>query len=333
MNFIPSYIDRFNSGEFKERLFIAETILESCTSCPRNCNVDRTSGEPGICRSGNLPIVSSYTPHFGEEPVLSGTRGAGNIFFGNCNLRCVYCQNYLISQNYITEIQNEVSYERLAEIMIELQNRNCHNIGLVSPTHFTPSILKSIYLAVEKGLNLPIIYNSNGYDSVEMLELYEGIIDIYLPDFKYGDNSAGKTYSKVSDYYDKAGSAVKEMYRQVGSELVYKDGVVARGLIIRHLVLPNSLAETENVFRFIAEELDTNVHISLMAQYYPANKADKYPLLSRSLSYSEYARATELLDKYELRNGWIQEMESKEFYRPFFEETRKDPFRNNMVSR
>ena len=309
---------------------VAEKILQSCTSCPRNCNVDRTAGEIGICQSGALPVVSSYTPHFGEEPVLSGIRGAGNIFFGNCNLRCVFCQNYIISQNYKVERKNEVSHERLADIMIELQNRDCHNIGLVSPTHFTVPILKSIYIAVEKGLNLPIIYNTNGYDSVDMLKLFDGVIDIYLPDFKYGENSVGKTYSKVSDYFDMVKPAIKEMYRQVGSELIYENGVVVRGLIIRHLVLPNSLAETENVFRFIAEELDPKVHISLMAQYYPANKADKYPLISRNISYSEYIRAIELLDKFDLENGWIQEIESKETYRPFFEETREDPFKNNI---
>ena len=332
MNFIPSYIGTYNSGDFWRRVETAHNILQSCTSCPRNCNVDRTSGEEfGICQSGDLPVVSSYTPHFGEEPVLSGTKGAGNIFFGNCNLRCVFCQNHVISQNYKVEQRNEVSNERLAEIMIELQNRKCHNIGLVSPTHFSASILKSVYLAVEKGLMLPIIFNTNGYDTVEMLKLYEGIIDIYLPDFKYGDNFAGKTYSKVSDYFEKAKAAIKEMYEQVGSELVYEDGVVVRGLIIRHLILPNGLAETDNIFKFIAEELDQKVHISLMAQYFPANKTEKYPLINRSISYSEYSRAVDLLDKYGLENGWIQELESGESYRPFFEETRKDPFRNNML--
>lgn len=331
MKFTPSYLNIFNSGEFEKRLASADNILASCTSCPRNCNTDRTNGEYGICQSGDLPIVSSYTPHLGEEPVLSGTRGAGNIFFGNCNLRCVYCQNYVISQNYKAERKNEVSHERLAGIMMELQYRNCHNIGLVSPTHFAAPILRSIYLAVQKGLNLPIIYNTNGYDSVEMLRLYDGIIDIYLPDFKYGNNSAGKTYSKISDYCDSAKKAIKEMYRQVGSELIYEDGVVVRGLIIRHLVLPNGLAETENIFRFIADELDTRVHMSLMAQYYPANKAEQYPLLTRNISQSEYVRTIELLEKYGLENGWVQETESNEFYRPFFDETRKDPFRNNIV--
>ena len=328
---IPSYVKLINSGAFKERLFKAESILQSCTSCPRNCNVDRTSGEYGICQSGDLPIVSSYTPHFGEEPVLSGSRGAGNIFFGNCNLRCVFCQNYVISQNYKVERKNEVSSERLADIMLELQGKDCHNIGLVSPTHFSASILQSIYLAAVRGLRLPIIYNTNGYDSVEMLKLYDDVIDIYLPDFKWGENSVGKTYSRVSDYFDAVKPAIEEMYRQVGSELVYKDGIVTRGLIIRHLVMPNGLAETENVFRFIAD-LDPKIHISLMAQYYPSNKAEKYPLISRNISSSEYYRAIELLDKFGLENGWVQETESKESYRPFFEQTREDPFKNNLVS-
>jgi putative pyruvate formate lyase activating enzyme len=328
---IPSYVELINSGAFKERLSKAESILQSCTSCPRNCNVDRTSGEYGICQSGDLPVVSSYTPHFGEEPVLSGSRGAGNIFFGNCNLRCVFCQNYVISQNYKVERKNEVSSERLADIMLELQGKGCHNIGLVSPTHFSASILQAIYLAAVRGLRLPIIYNTNGYDSVEMLKLYDDVIDIYLPDFKWGENSVGKTYSRVSDYFDAVKPAVEEMYRQVGSELVYEDGIVTRGLVVRHLVMPNGLAETESVFRFIAD-LDPKIHISLMAQYYPSNKAERYPLISRNISSSEYYRAIELLDKFGLENGWVQETESKESYRPFFEETREDPFKNNLVS-
>ncbi len=186
MTFVSSYIQTIENGDFEDRIARAEKILQSCTSCPRNCNIDRTNGEYGICQSGSLPVVSSYTPHFGEEPVLSGSRGAGNIFFGNCNLRCVFCQNYVISQNYKVERKNEVSNERLADIMVELQGKDCHNIGLVSPTHFSASILRSIYLAAIKGLRLPIIYNTNGYDSVEMLKLYDGVIDIYLPDFKWG---------------------------------------------------------------------------------------------------------------------------------------------------
>jgi putative pyruvate formate lyase activating enzyme len=278
-----------------------------------------------------LPIVSSYTPHFGEEPVLSGTRGAGNIFFGNCNLRCDYCQNFVISQNPKAEIMNEVSNERLADIMIELQNKNCHNIGLVSPTHFAVPILKSIKLAAEKGLNLPIIYNTNGYDSIEVLKLYKDVIDIYLPDFKYGDNVNGRRYSKVDDYFDKCKLALKEMYEQVGSELVYENGVVVRGLIIRHLVLPNGLAETEEVFNFISRELSPEIHLSVMAQYYPTNRAEKNILLNRNITHTEYFRVAELLDKYGLHNGWMQEMESNDFYRPDFIEDREDPFGNQKL--
>jgi len=330
MGFTPSY-KKISEEEFAKRLIHAEEILKSCTSCPRNCLVDRTNGELGTCQSGDQPIVSSYTLHFGEEPVLSGKNGAGNIFFGNCNLRCDYCQNFEISQNPAEEKLNEVSVEKLAEIMLELQYKNCHNIGLVSPTHFAVPILKSIMIASESGLSIPIIYNSNGYDSVEVLKLYNDVIDIYLPDFKYGNNDYGRRYSKAPEYFNKAKHAIKEMYKQVGSELVYENEVVVRGLIIRHLVLPNDLAESEEVFKFIAE-LDPKIHISLMAQYYPTNRTEKNILLNRTIRHSEFTRVTELLDKYGLENGWIQEMESHEFYRPNFDNDREDPFGNKIFS-
>ena len=323
MKFIPSY-KNISLEEFDKREKLADSILRSCTCCPRNCKIDRANGELGICASGILPIVSSYTPHFGEEPILSGTKGAGNIFFGNCNLNCVYCQNFSISQKPKIEKKNEVSIERLAEIMLELQMKECHNIGLVSPTHYLIPILKSIKSAVKKGLNVPIIYNTNGYDSVEILKLYEGIVDIYLPDFKYGNNAEGKAYSKVDNYFDMAKEAVSEMYRQVGSEIIYENGIAVRGLIIRHLILPNGLAETDKVFEFLAN-LDPKIHISLMAQYYPANIANRYMLISRPVSNAEYARAIELLGKYGLENGWTQELESNYFYRPDFE-NRTAPF-------
>jgi putative pyruvate formate lyase activating enzyme len=280
MMFTPSYIKLYESGELKLRAEKALEILHSCNSCPHDCKVDRTSGELGTCASGWMPIVSSYTAHFGEEPVLSGSRGAGNIFFGNCNLKCVFCQNYEISQSYRTEKYNTVSHERLAEIMLELQRRRCHNIGLVSPTHFSASIIPAIYIAVQKGLNLPIIYNTNGYDSVEMLKLYDGIIDIYLPDLKYGNNAFAKTYSNIDNYFDKAKPALKEMHRQVGDELTFERNVVSRGMIIRHLVLPNDLADSESVLKFIAEELSPKIYISLMSQYNPVHKACKDVLLT-----------------------------------------------------
>ncbi len=328
MNFIPSYIELLHNGELYKRAEKAYANLHSCTSCPRDCNVDRINDEYGICTSGHLPIVSSYTPHFGEEPVLSGTKGVGNIFFGNCNLKCIYCQNFEISQNPKIEKQKEVSHNRLAEIMIELQNKNCHNIGLVSPTHFSATILKSIYLAAQLGLKLPIIYNTNGYDTVEMLKLYDGVVDIYLPDFKYGNSEYAKKYSLVDNYFEKTKEAIKEMYGQVGAELVYDGDVVVRGLIIRHLILPNDLSDTEKVFKFIAEELSPNVHISLMSQYYPTNKAYKDILIDRALRNSEYEKTLQLLEKYGLHNGWIQEMESAHNYKPHFNEDRLNPFKN-----
>lgn len=326
MYFEPSYIKLLKSGELRDRALTAREILRSCNCCPHDCKVDRYENENGICVSGALPIVSSYTPHFGEEPVLSGTRGAGNIFFGNCNLKCVYCQNHEISQNYRSEIYHQVSYERLANIMLELQGKDCHNIGLVSPSHFSASILQSIYIAAKKGLNLPIIYNTNAYDSVEMLKLYDGIADIYLPDIKYGNSEFGKIYSKVDNYFEYAKASTKEMYRQVGAELVYDGDVIVRGLIIRHLILPNNLSETENVFRFIAEELSTSVHISLMSQYSPAHKAHKDILINRRVREREYETAVNLLDKYELQNGWVQELESHEYYLPEFNKDRSNPF-------
>jgi putative pyruvate formate lyase activating enzyme len=326
LSYQASYIKLFENGSLLERVNSVLSVLERCTCCPRNCGVDRKNGEYGICQSLELPIVSSYTAHHGEEPVLSGTRGAGNIFFGNCNLRCMFCQNHEISQNWKVENNNQITYERLAAIMIDLQNRDCHNIGLVSPTHFSAQILKSIYMATQQGLHLPIIYNSNGYDSVEILKLYEDVVDIYLPDFKYGNDTYAKKYSRVDNYFECTGAAIKEMFNQVGDELVYEEGVVVRGLIIRHLVLPNGLAETEKVLKFIAEELSPKVHISLMSQYYPANKANTEPLLSRSLRISEYEKAIELMDKYGLHNGWIQEMESTDSYRPQFNQDRENPF-------
>lgn len=324
----PSYIRLINNGELKKRANFAHEILYSCNCCPHDCKVDRINGEPGTCFSGYLPIISSYSPHYGEEPVLSGIQGAGNIFFGNCNLKCVFCQNHEISQSYETEKYKTVSLERLAEIMLELQERGCHNIGLVSPAHFSAQILKAIQIASKNGLSLPIIYNTNGYDSVKMLKLYDGVIDIYLPDLKYGNNEYAKTYSKIDNYFDYAKLALKEMFRQVGDELIYEGNVVVRGMIIRHLVLPNDLAESERIFQFIAEELSPDVHISLMSQYNPMHKAKKYVLLNRKIRESEYEKVLDLMDKYGLKNGWIQDMDSNEYYLPEFNRDRTNPFNN-----
>lgn len=325
--FVPSYIKQYETGELKRRIEILDEMLSSCKICPLDCQIDRKQGEIGRCYSSYLPIVSSYCPHFGEEPPLVGTNGAGNIFFGNCNLRCVYCQNFQISQNHKNEIKNEVGFEQLAEIMIELQDKGCHNIGLVSPTHFVPQILKALYIAIGKGLRLPLIYNTNAYDSVDVLLLLDGIVDVYLPDLKYSYDSDGYNYSKVKEYPKFARLAVREMHRQMGSELVLDgDGLLKRGLVIRHLVLPNDIPGSEETLKWISEELGKDVALSLMSQYYPTNKAESSVLLNRHIRESEYERVIALLDKYGLENGWMQNFESRDYYKPDFTD-RIEPFK------
>jgi len=284
------------------------------------------------CASGLNPVVSSYTPHFGEEPCLSGTRGAGNIFFGNCNLRCVYCQNYQISQDYAAQRGNEVSVERLAEMMLELQARGCHNVGFVSPTHYAPQMAKAVLLAAERGLELPIVYNTNAYDSVQVLRLLDGIVDVYLPDFKYADDAAGSLYSKVPDYAERSREALMEMYRQKGSRLVFgEDGLLESGLLVRVLVLPNGVAGVSESLAWIAETLSPRVAVSLMAQYYPIHRAatnEKYALLSRSITSEEWEEALAALEANGMDQGFQQELTTaNRYYRPDFTD-REIPFRD-----
>lgn len=327
MDFVPSYLALHHSGELHRRVEKLEAMLASCTICPHDCGNNRLTDEIARCYSGYLPIVSSYTPHFGEEPALVGTHGVGNIFFGNCNLRCIYCQNYLISQNWKVEKQNEVSFERLAEMMLELQERGCHAIGFVSPTHFVPQIVRSLEIAASRGLHLPLIYNTNAYDSVEVLKLLDGIIDIYLPDLKYMEDAMGYEYSKVKEYPRHAGTAIKEMHRQVGSHLVMgEDGLVKRGLIIRHLVLPNDIAGSKEALRWVAQELGASTTMSVMAQYFPTHKAASTPLVDRKIRQSEYDRVLSALDALGMEQGWAQEFEASEYYRPEFED-RDRPFK------
>jgi putative pyruvate formate lyase activating enzyme len=324
--FQPSYLKLYELGELKERVEKLEAMLASCNICPRDCQVNRLNNEIAACYSGYKPIVSSYVPHFGEEPKLVGTHGVGNIFFGNCNLRCVYCQNYQISQNWKVERKNEITLERLAEMMTELQAKGCHEIGFVSPTHFVPQIVKAVYLAIPMGLHLPLIYNTNAYDSVEVLKLLDGIIDIYLPDLKYSEDEMGWEYSKIKEYVKYARAVLKEMYRQVGSELIIgEDGLVKRGLIIRHLVLPNDIAGSKESFKFIRNELSKDVTLSVMSQYYPTHKAKNLPLLDRKIRESEYDKVLYLLEKFELGEGWAQEFESANYYCPDFD-NRDTPF-------
>lgn len=328
----PSYLSLLPTGELYHRVETLEALLARCTVCPRDCRNNRLNNEIAACYSGRLPIVSSYTPHFGEEPPLRGTSGAGNIFFGNCNLRCVYCQNYQISQTHTEQIKNEVTHERLAEMMLELQARGCHNINFVSPTHFAPQMARAILIAAEQGLRLPIVYNTNAYDSVEVLRLLDGIVDVYLPDLKYAGDDEGFLYSKVRSYRDCARAAIAEMYRQTGDRLVYDaDGLLRRGLVIRLLVLPNDMGGIRESLEWIRAELSSRVTVSLMAQYYPTNVAgtnQRYVLLSRRITESEWLRAVAALDEFGFQEGWMQEYDGAAFYyRPDFSE-RETPFRD-----
>jgi putative pyruvate formate lyase activating enzyme len=326
------YLTLLAANKLHERVEALEAMLASCTVCPKLCGNDRLRDEIAACYSGRLPIVSSYTAHFGEEPCLSGTNGAGNIFFGNCNLRCVYCQNYQISQTWKTQKKNEVTHERLADMMLELQDRGCHNIGFVSPTHFAPQMARAILIAAERGLTLPIVYNTNAYDSVEVLRLLDGIVDVYLPDLKYADSDAGFQYSKVRDYTLHARTAIKEMHRQMGASLQFdENGLLRSGLMIRLLVLPNDIAGLEENLRWIRDELGPKTAISLMAQYYATNKVatdDRYILLSRRISEGEWFDAVSLLEELGMEEGFMQEYESASYYyRPNFDDAEK-PFKD-----
>jgi len=318
----PSYIDLLKDGELESRVERLMEMLRVCRICPRDCDVNRLNNDVAACYSGLLPIVSTYTPHFGEEPALVGSGGAGNVFLGLCNLRCVYCQNYQISQTFKAQRANEVSFERLAEIFLELQERGCHNINWVSPTHFAPQLAKSLLIAARRGLRLPIVYNTNAYDSVEALRLLDGIVDVYLPDLKYSDDESGREYSKVTEYVRHSRAAIKEMHRQMGSALEYdKSGLLRRGLIIRLLVLPNDIAGVGDSLRWIRAELSPKSAVSLMAQYFPTNKValERYPLISRKIRWSEWLTAIEQMESLGMDEGWRQDFDSAaEYYRPDF---------------
>ena len=328
----PSYLALFRGGVLDQRVEALEALLERCTVCPKDCLNNRLNNEIAACYSGRLPIVSSYTPHFGEEPPLVGTKGAGNIFFGNCNLRCVYCQNYQISQTHKQQLKNEVTHERLAEMMLELQERGCHNINFVSPTHFAPQMARSILIAAQNGLRVPVVYNTNAYDSVEVLQLLDRVVDVYLPDLKYADDESGYLYSKVSGYKEFSRAALREMYRQTGDELVFDDdGLLKRGLVVRLLVLPNDIGRIAESIEWIRDELSPRVAISLMAQYYPTHQAEtnkRYMLLSRRIRESEWMKANTALEELGMTEGWVQEFDgSSYYYRPDFSDA-ETPFRD-----
>lgn len=289
-SFTPAYL-QLPPGELEKRAEKALNYLRSCVLCPRRCRVNRQEGALGVCRTGRWARVSSYGPHLGEEDVLRGWRGSGTIFFSRCNLRCQFCQNHEISQQ---DAGHEVSAAALAEIMLWLQEYGCHNINLVSPTHVVAQILEALVIAVRRGLRLPLVYNTGGYDSLLALRLLDGVIDIYMPDMKYADERIAYTYSLVRNYPRINRAAVKEMYRQVGDLQIGEDGLARRGLLVRHLVLPNNLAGTRKIVRFLARQISPHTYVNIMAQYHPDYRADRYPLLNRRITPQEYQAAVQM---------------------------------------
>jgi putative pyruvate formate lyase activating enzyme len=282
---------RLSRTELWKRVSQAGEILKECTLCPRNCRVDRTSGDVGFCKTKDRPFVSSWGPHFGEERPLVGRFGSGTIFFSRCNLGCVFCQNWTISH---AGEGDETSVESLAKVMLDLQAMGCHNINLVTPTHQMPMILHSLAIAAESGLSVPIVYNCGGYESVVALKLLDGVIDIYMPDFKYADPAMALEYSQAKDYPQSAKAAIQEMHRQVGDLEIDERGIALRGLLIRHLVLPDGIAGTREVVKFISEEISKNTYLNIMDQYYPCYKASQHPSLTRRITGREYADAVEM---------------------------------------
>jgi len=281
-------------------------LLSPCRICPRKCKVDRLKREVGNCKAGLEVKISSYHQHFGEEPPLVGKHGSGTIFFTHCNLHCVYCQNYEISQ---LGMGRQVILEELARMMLKLQSLGCHNINFVTPTPWVPQIIKALIIAQEKGLNIPIVYNCGGYESVETLKLLEGIVDIYMPDIKYADNECAEKYSGVQEYWDVVRPALKEMHSQVG-DLVVENGIAQKGLLIRHLVLPNNIAGSKKCFEFISQELSKNTVVNPMAQYYPTFKADQSQEINRRITAQEYQQVLADLEKYGLDKGFKQTIDT-----------------------
>jgi putative pyruvate formate lyase activating enzyme len=301
----PGYLRPYASGELKQRIQRAHEILAHCTLCPRDCGVNRLVGEKGYCRAGAEPVVASWNAHMWEEPPISGTRGSGTIFFTHCTGRCMFCQNYPISQ---LGVGRPASVQRVGEMMLELQARGCHNINLVTPTHWAPQILAALPSAIEQGLRLPLVYNCSGYEAVEMLQLLDGIVDIYLPDSKYADDKVARRLSGFRGYVEGNRAALREMYRQVGAELVLDEsGMALRGMIIRHMVLPEGLSGTRAVLEWIAHELSPSVYVSMMAQYFPAYEAVEDSVLGRKITPQEYVDALTAWDAVGLERGWRQE--------------------------
>jgi len=289
-SFEPAYIETSQKGLLKEKIEKAHKMLAACVLCPRKCKVDRLAGETGVCNTGKRAYVSSHNPHFGEEAPLVGRHGSGTIFFTHCNLLCIFCQNYDISHQGHGQ---EVSSAQLADLMLYLQNTGCHNINFVTPSHVVPQILSALEIAIDMGLSVPLVYNSGGYDSAPTLKLLEGVIDIYMPDFKFWDPDVAKKTCDAQDYPEIARRAVAEMHRQVGDLITDEAGIARRGVILRHLVLPHGLAGTRQVMKFIADNISTNTYVNIMPQYRPCGRANEIQELSEHLSTKDFNLALE----------------------------------------
>jgi putative pyruvate formate lyase activating enzyme len=301
MTYIPRYIELDEKGDLTKKIRSLNEILSECSLCPRRCGVNRIQGELGYCGAGSELTVSSVFPHFGEEAPLVGYRGSGTIFLTHCNLRCVFCQNYDISHLGRGE---RTSPSQMASYMMRLQELGCHNINFVTPTHYVPQIVASLHEAVELGLKLPLVYNCSGYESLEVIKLLDGIIDIYMPDAKYAGEEPAKRFSNAPDYPHILKEVLREMYRQVGDLHMDENGIAERGLLIRHLVMPGSLGGTEDLMKFIAEEISRDSYVNVMQQYRPEHKSFDYPELSRPITYDEYLGAVKTARRFGLHRGF-----------------------------
>lgn len=290
----PSYLKLYETGELEYRISRLVEKLESCTLCPRQCSINRLKGEIGYCQAGAGIVVSSHFPHFGEERPLVGKYGSGTIFLTHCNLKCNFCQNYDISHLAAGE---PVSTLQFARMMISLQQQGCHNINFVTPTHYAPQIAAALPYAIQMGFELPIVYNCGGYESLEVIELLEGIVDIFMPDAKFSSHDHAKRYANAPDYFDGLKPVLLEMHRQVGILKMDENGIAARGLLIRHLVMPNNVAGSEDILTFIAEKLSPDSYVNIMSQYHPCFEALDEPLIDRRITTAEYHRAIELAKK------------------------------------
>lgn len=322
---MPGYRELYESGELEARVERLEARLADCDLCPYACHKDRTRGKLGHCRTGVLAPVASVGAHHGEEPAVSGSRGSGTIFFGNCNLRCRYCQNFQISQDPEGQQGNGLGATALADKMLYLQDGLCcHNINLVTPSHVVPQLLRAVLEAVPRGLRLPLVYNTSSYDAVSTLRELDGVVAVYLADLRYADNDIARKYSRARNYVGRAREAIVEMQRQVGDLVVDGEDVAVRGLIVRHLILPNGLAGSRESLTWLVREVSPDVTVSIMSQYFPAHRARRYPELDRKITREEYDEVVAVANELGIGNGWFQGMAAPESYLPDFKQ--EEPF-------